>query len=160
MRASWTAAVLAGLMLTGAANAEPVQLGSLTIERAWARETAPSQKNGAVYLTVRNDGATPDRLLAASAELAERTELHESAFDAQGVARMRPVPAVDLPPAGEARLQPGGSHIMLVGLKAPLQGGSTFPLLLRFEQAGETRIEVTVESMRGSTRPAHQHGNH
>jgi copper(I)-binding protein len=59
---------------------------------------------------------------------------------------MREVPAIEIPAGGKVALTPGGLHIMLVGLKAPLATGRSFPLVLRFEKAGEVKVEVKVES--------------
>jgi periplasmic copper chaperone A len=59
---------------------------------------------------------------------------------------MREVDAIDVPAGGKVKLEPGGLHIMLVGLKAPLAAGSSFPLTLKFEKAGELKVEVKVES--------------
>jgi copper(I)-binding protein len=59
--------------------------------------------------------------------------------------KMRPLPAVDIKAGGQAELKPGGMHIMLVGLAAPLKEGQTFPLTLTFEKAGKVEVTVTVE---------------
>ncbi|MCU0274542.1 MAG: copper chaperone PCu(A)C, partial [Acidimicrobiales bacterium] len=57
---------------------------------------------------------------------------------------MRPVDGIDLP-AGEAvALEPGGLHVMLLDLPAPLEIGQTYELTLTFEQAGEQTVTVEV----------------
>jgi copper(I)-binding protein len=63
------------------------------------------------------------------------------------VAKMWLVDAVDVPAGGTVALAPHGAHIMLVGLKAPLKAGQTFPLTLTFEKSGTVTVEVTVEPM-------------
>jgi copper(I)-binding protein len=63
------------------------------------------------------------------------------------VMKMRRVQAVEVPAKGSAALQPGGFHIMLVGLKHPLQEGERFPLTLTFETAGEITVEFAVEGV-------------
>ena len=136
--------------------------GELTVEHPWARATAGGQRNGAAYVVIRNGGPEPERLVAAHAAEARAVELHSHEISPDGVARMRPVEAIDIPPGGEARLEPGGLHIMLLGLAGPLVEGASFPLTLVFERRGEMEIEVQVESLRASGgHDAHDaHGGH
>ena len=81
-------------------------------------------------------------------------------IDAQGVGRMVPVQAVDVPSGAEAKLAPGGLHVMLIGLKQPLKEGQTFPLTLNFEHAGPVTVEVAIEKSAShgpATSMEHQH---
>ena len=157
MQRSCLVAVIGVLLAGGPGAAQPDHAATLRIEQPWARETAPAQVNGAAYLVVKNGGSATDRLLGVSAGVAERAELHSHTIDAQGIATMRPAPAFEVPAGGEARLQPGGTHIMLIGLKTPLVEGTSFPLSLRFERAGTLEVTVRVESMRGTGGAAHKH---
>jgi copper(I)-binding protein len=128
-----------------------VTLGDLVIENPWARESVT--KSGAAYLTVRNDGDQYDRLIGVSADVAEMAQIHESTMQ-DGVMKMRPVEAIEVPAHGEAVLEPGGFHIMLMGLKAPLKEGESFSLTLAFEKAGEIEVMTTIEDI------AHTGGGH
>jgi copper(I)-binding protein len=114
----------------------------------WARPTVAVQKTGAAYLTLHNAGETDDRLTGARSAVAEKVSLHESSIDAAGIARMRPVAAIDAPAGGMVELTPGGVHLMLEALREPLEKGSSFPLTLVFEKAGEVTVEVRVEDRR------------
>jgi len=60
------------------------------------------------------------------------------------VMKMREVEAIELPAGKTVELKPGGLHIMLMGLKAPLKAGSSVPLTLKFEKAGEVSVKLTV----------------
>ena len=142
MRTLLTATAVA-MLLGGAVAAHEFKAGSITIEHPWARPAAKG--NGAAYFGLENDGATADRLIGVSTDIAGSAELHSSAVDAQGMASMRPVQGVDLPPGGHAQFAPGGLHVMLVGLREPLVAGQSFPLTLRFEQAGDVIVTVAVE---------------
>jgi periplasmic copper chaperone A len=133
------ALVLPALLATLPAFAED----ALEVQAPWARATAGRAPNGAAYLTIVNPGAVPDRLLAASAPVARMVELHTHLMDG-GVMRMRPVSAVEVNPGEPAVLRPGGMHVMLMGLIEPLREGTTFPLTLRFERAGEMTVAVRV----------------
>ncbi len=109
---------------------------------AWARATAPGQRAGAIYLTIDNRGG-PDRLTGVATEQAGMAMIHASGNEG-GVSRMRMVNAVDLPADGRFELRPGGTHVMLDGLAAPLIEGNRFPLTLRFARSGVRQVEVAV----------------
>ena len=135
-------------LLPAAALAGETKAGDLTIVDPWARATIGSQKVGAAYVTIRNRGTTADRLVGAQTGVAENAALHTSTVTTEGVAEMRPVDSVEVPPGGEAKLAPRGTHIMLMGLKAPLVAGKSFPLTLEFERAGAVEVEAQVQGGR------------
>ncbi|MFZ0693127.1 MAG: copper chaperone PCu(A)C [Alphaproteobacteria bacterium] len=116
---------------------------SIRIDHAWSRP-ADAWANGVVYFTVINDGATEDRLLSVSTAVADKAELHVTLND-NGVMKMRPVASVEMKAHGSTPLAPGGTHVMLIGLKQALQAGATFPLSLTFEKAGTIETTVVVE---------------
>ncbi len=138
------------------------EAAGIRVEEAWARATPGAAKVGAAYFTVDNHGATADRLLGASVapSVAERSEIHTHLMEG-GVMRMRPVQAVEVEPGAELVFQPGGLHIMLIGLKKPLRQGDVFALTLVFEKAGPVTVDVGVRAVgapgRGGHGPAHSH---
>lgn len=147
------AALALGAPLAGAQGAKH---GAIEIVHPWARATAPGQAAGGGFLEIRNGGAA-DRLLSARAAIADRVELHSMKMDGD-VMRMRQVDVIDLPPGATVALEPGGLHLMFMGLKQPLAPGSRFPLKLKFEKAGEVTVEIKVEaasSTSGKGRHAH-----
>jgi periplasmic copper chaperone A len=131
---------LAGL----GAHADDSKAGSLRIVQPWARATVAGQTAGGAFLRIENGGAA-DRLLSASAPVAGSVELHTMAMDGD-VMRMHAVPAIDLPAGKTVEFEPGGLHIMFIGLKAPLAEGATIPLRLKFEKAGEVQVTVKVQA--------------
>lgn len=133
-------------LLACPALAQDAKLGDLVVMAPWARATVGQVKTGAAYLTVVNHGAAADRLLAVSTPVAAQAALHGHAME-DGVMKMRPVEAIDLGPMQSTALQPGGHHVMLMGLESPLVEGATFPLTLTFETAGSVEVEVTVQSI-------------
>ena len=133
------------LMAAATAWAHDATLGPISITHPWSRATAKSQRTGVVYMELKNSGKTADELIAAASPAAEKVQLHTNIMSKDGVMMMRPVKAIAIPAGGEARLKPGGFHVMLIGLKAPLQAGSTIPLTLEFARAGSTQVEVEVE---------------
>lgn len=142
IRLSAVALLIAIFAIAPHARAHDYRQGDIVIDHPWARASAGNARTGAAYLALANDGAAPDRLLAAATPVAERAEVHTH-MDEDGVMKMRPVEALELAPGEEVTLAPGGLHIMLMGLTAPLVDGDSFPLTLTFERAGE--IVVTVE---------------
>lgn len=115
---------------------------AVAVSDAWARATAPGQ-GGAVYATIDNNGRTGDRLVSVTTDRALMAMIHEGGMD-NGVARMRMIDSLDIPAGTGAKLAPGGNHIMLEGLKAPLVAGDTFQVTMKFERSGEMAVPVSV----------------
>jgi copper(I)-binding protein len=139
------------LLATPARAHHDTKIGSIVIGHPWAR-AALAGANGAAYMTLRNTGRDADRLLAASTPVARTVELHTHIRDGE-VMRMRPVADIPIPPGETVRLRPGGLHVMLIGLTEPLRQGTTVPLTLRFERAGETTVQLEIQAVgaRGHT---------
>lgn len=143
------AATLAVLSLP--AQAEDVTAGSLKISSAWARATPKGASIGGAYLTVTNTGSEPDRLIGGSTDVAKSFELHQMSMQ-NGVMKMRPVEGgLEIKPGQTVKLDPGGYHVMLVGLKEPLAQGSHFKATLEFAKAGKVDIDFTVAGIGAKT---------
>ncbi len=135
------------------------KVGNIKIEQAWARATPGKVPNGAAYLTLSAEGEETDRLIAVASPVAKRVELHTHLME-EGVMKMRRIKAIEVAPGSPSVLKPGGHHVMLMGLQAPLKQGEKFPLTLTFERAGSVEVMVTVEKI-GATEPAaHDHSGH
>jgi hypothetical protein len=149
--------------LTAVTFATAADAGDIAVVDAWARASAGPARAAAAFLKVENKGATADRLLAASATIADRVELHTH-IQSGDVMQMRPVENIDVAPNGLTELKPGGLHVMFLGLRAPLVEGTSFPLTLTFEKAGATTVEVRVVAAgamgpgAGNGHPPHRHG--
>lgn len=138
-----SARALSGLVLL-AVSALAMAGAPPSVSGAWARATPPGVSVGAAYLTITG-GSANDRLVGASSDRASMVQLH-TIEESNGVAAMRQVDGVPIPAGGQVVLAPGGTHIMLMGLKGPLVAGETFPVQLRFEHAGEQVVQVTVRA--------------
>lgn len=138
---------LLALLLAAPAMADPVTLGDLTIDGAFARATLPNAPVAGGFLTIANDGATDDMLTAVASPAAARTELHKMAMDGD-VMRMRALTDGLAIPAGETvTLAPGGLHIMFTDLTGPLREGETVPVTLTFAQAGTVEVSLRVSAV-------------
>lgn len=114
--------------------------GQITVSDA--RVPVPAGPNGAAYMTLTGDGAA-DRLVGAETTIAERVELHESSMR-EGAMSMRQVDGVDIPAGGDAVLEPGGFHLMLVGVDRDLAVGDTVDITLTFERTGDQTVSADV----------------
>ena len=114
---------------------------ALEIRDVWARDTIGRTANAAVFMTIGS--ATPDRLVGASTPIAQRTDLMTFVGGSSAM-EMTYVPGIEIPAGKPVSLNPTGLHVWLEGLKQPLQAGRTFPLSLKFQNAGERRVVVTV----------------
>ena len=134
----------AGLQACPATRHE-YELGALTISHPWSRPTAAGMPMGVAYLAIANHGKSADALIAASSPAAARVEIHQTSL-VDGVARMRPLTEVPIAAGASVKLEPGGIHLMLVDLKAPLTPGKAMPLTLEFRDAGRISVNLDVES--------------
>lgn len=147
-------AVIGGL--AGLARAEPMAtVGAITVHDAWARASIGQAGTSAVYLTLEARGDQGDRLVAAASPLAASAALHTHLVEG-GVAKMRPVAAIEVAPGAPTVLEPGGLHIMLSGLNEKLVEGDTLPLSLTFEHSGTIELEVPIRGLGGGM----SHGAH
>ena len=152
---------LAALVLGAAAcaaQAQSSQAGAIAIGHPYARATAEGQRNGGGYLSLDNRGAQADRLTAVRTDAAQAVELHEMAMEGD-VMRMRRLDAIEVPAGRTVVLKPGGLHLMLVGLKAPLKAGARVPLTLTFARAGEVEVVLNVEAAGTAAAPAADHAH-
>ena len=151
-----TALTLATLV----ASAHSYKVGSIDIDHPSTRPTVAGQPVGGGFMTLVNKGAA-DRLLSATTAVAASVQMHSMSMDGN-VMKMRQVDAIELPSGQTVELKPGSWHLMLMGLKAPLKAGDTFPMTLRFEKAGEVVVKVKVESpepakAQPQREPQHEH---
>lgn len=144
-KTSLAAGVLAALTLPATAFADAA------LDDIYARATPPNARNGAAYATISSvDG---DRLIAVATEAAGMVQIHDTSME-DGVAKMREIEGgLEIPAGGSVTLQPGGKHIMLMGLTGPLVEGEELKLILTFEKAGEVKATAPIRKLGG-----HGHG--
>lgn len=125
--------------------------GELAIRGPWIRpvvlvpgDTVPV--NSAAYFVVENRGSEPDRLLEVRSGVARRVELHRSVVE-EGMARMRPADSVVVEGGGRTILEPGGLHVMLMGVTEAISAGDTVELVLDFRHAGEVTVAAPARQL-------------
>ncbi|MEN6541547.1 copper chaperone PCu(A)C [Parvibaculum sp.] len=132
-----------GVFAAPAAFAHAYKAGALDIHHPWARPT--TGQTGAVYFVLKNGGTTDDALLRVETDVADKAQIHTMTMDGT-VMRMRELDKLDIPAGKTVAVAPGGIHVMLIGLKAPLKSGDKFPMKLVFEKAGSVEVSVYVQT--------------
>jgi len=142
------------LLLATSAAVPAIAQSAPKVEDAWARPTVAGQAGGGGFLKITSP--TADRLISASAAVSKTVELHTMQMDGD-VMRMREIPAIEIPAGQTVELRPGGLHVMFIGLTQTLENGASFPLTLRFEKAGEVKVEVQVRNQGPASMTMHKH---
>ncbi len=151
----------AGAIATGTcAYAQSGAGPRVKVENAWARASVAGQSASGAFmkLTAREKM----RLVGVSSPAAGVAEVHEMKMDGS-VMRMRPVAGIDLPARTAVELKPGGYHVMLMDLKAPLVAGTTVPVTFKFQDAKGADVGLTVDvpvSLAAPGAAAQSHGDH
>lgn len=122
---------------------EEYRISNVVVTDPWARGSIPKVPNGTAYMTISVEGSESDWLIKVTTPLAKKAAIHTNIMES-GVIKMREIKAAEVIPGKPTTLQPGGLHIMLIGLNRRLSVGETFPLTLYFQKAGHGDIEVVV----------------
>ncbi|WP_338721814.1 copper chaperone PCu(A)C [Devosia sp. XK-2] len=137
-------AALALFASASTAFAHDITFGALELNAPFARATLPNAPVGGGFLTIVNTGDTDDRLVSVAADFAKQAQIHEMAMEGD-VMKMRPLTDGLVIPAGETViLQPGGNHLMFMGLTQALVEGETVPVTLTFEKAGSVVVDLHI----------------
>ena len=134
------------------AMAKDYKVGSIEISTPWSRTTPKGAQTGVGYMSIKNNGTTPDRLIGGSIEVADHFQLHSMAIE-NGIAKMRELSDIEIKPGQTIEFKPSGSHVMFVNLKRPLSKGEHVSGTLVFERAGKVNVEYSVESIGAQTGP-------
>lgn len=149
-------ALALGMLAVAPAVAGDARQGDIQVTTAWARATPPRPPVGGAYLTVTNTGSQSDVLVGAESDVAKSVELHAHMKDGE-VMRMAALSSIEVRPGQTVTFAPGGLHVMLIGLKAPLKEGTSFPLTLDFATAGKLTVTVDVKKI-GAVGPGEKAG--
>lgn len=152
--------VLCALALT-ACTPPAASRGAAQSSIAVSEAYIPQPPNGAAvaggYLTITNEAGEADSLIGAASPRAGRVELHEMRMDG-AMMMMRRVDAITVPARGETRLAPGGYHLMIFDMPAPIVAGERVPVTLTFAHAGAILVEMDVRAQGAGHGGGHEHG--
>ena len=146
MRMLLMATTVIACFINATAMATDYKVGSLEIGSPRSRATPKGSQTAIGYMTIKNNGTTPDRLIGGSVDVADHFELHVTTIE-NGIARMRELSDIEIKPGQVVEFKPGGSHVMFVNLKHPLSKGEHIKGTLIFEHAGKAQIEYSVEGI-------------
>ena len=147
-----TAGIAIAFCISASAMAADYEAGSIEISSPWSRATPKGAQTAIGYMTIKNNGTTPDRLVGGSLDAASRFELHAMTME-NGIAKMRELKDAEINPGQTIDFKPGGSHVMFVNLKHPLTKGDRVKGTLIFERAGTVQIEYNVEGIGAQRAP-------
>ncbi|MDH4286184.1 MAG: copper chaperone PCu(A)C [Gallionella sp.] len=120
-----------------------VYADDIKVEGAWARASAPGQKEAMVYMSVTSkQNAT---IVGGSSKASKAVEMHNMEHKG-GMMKMYEVKSISLPSNERLEMQLHGYHLVLSGLKAPLKAGATVPLTLDVEMANKRIVKVEVKA--------------
>jgi copper(I)-binding protein len=148
------------LALASPAIAHEYTIGSLEIDHPNIPAAIGQAPTAAGFLKITNTGSEPDALIAATADFATRTEIHESSVDASGVATMTHIERIEIPAGATVTLEHGGFHVMFMDVKDPPTEGMMLPVTLTFEKAGSIEVEFMVEPRGAHGESSDGHGAH
>ena len=123
-------------VLAGAAD-------NVSVQDPYVRLAPPNALATGAFMVIKNNGDQGVKVLKADNPVSRVTELHTHINDG-GVMKMRPVPAIDIKAKGEAVLKPGGLHVMLIDLKAPMKEGDSVPITLTFDDGSSKQVDAKV----------------
>ena len=122
--------------------------GALALEDGWVKAATAGMT--AMFGTLRNPTDHPVTVTGGNSPAAAAVELHETTKSAEGAMQMQPKPGgFTVPAGGELVLQPGGEHVMLMGLTTPLESGTTATVTLATSD-GDIVLTVPVRSFAGA----------
>lgn len=131
----------AGLLLSSGALAGAAD--QVSVDQPYVRQAPPNALATGAFMVIRNAGDVDVKVVKADNPASTATELHTH-LNEGGVMKMRPVESIAIKAKGETVLQPGGLHVMLIGLKAPLKEGDTVPVTLTFDDGSSKEVSARV----------------
>lgn len=131
-------------VLAGAAD-------NVSVQDPYVRLAPPNAAATAAFMVIRNTGDKDVKVVKADNPVSKATELHTH-LNEGGVMKMRPVPAIEIKAKGEAVLKPGGLHVMMIDLKAPMNEGDSVPITLTFDDGSSKQVDAKV--LRATAAPA------
>ena len=131
-------------VLAGAAD-------NVSVQDPYVRLAPPNAAATGAFMVIRNTGDKDVKVVKADNPVSKATELHTH-LNEGGVMKMRPVQAIEIKAKGEAVLKPGGLHVMMIDLKAPLKEGDSVPITLTFDDGSSKQVDAKV--VKATTAPA------
>ncbi|MDP2795802.1 MAG: copper chaperone PCu(A)C [Sulfurisoma sp.] len=117
---------------------------SISVVDPYVRQAPPGAMATGAFMIIKNSGAKDVKVVKADNPASKLTELHTH-LNEGGVMKMRPVKDITVKAKGEAVLKPGGLHVMLIEMKAPMKEGDIIPITLTFDDGSSKKVDVPVK---------------
>ncbi len=121
------------------------------------RAVPEGQMNSAAFMILKNAGPSDHAVVAAQSPVAKVVELHTHVNEG-GMMKMRQIEKIEIKSGSEAVLQPGGLHVMLMGLKQQIKDGDVVPVTLKFEDGSKMELTAPAKKMQMMMKQ-HQHNS-
>ena len=132
------------------------QNSPIEVTNAWVRTVgrmgamnsnmSNSGSSTALFMTIKNNSNTADKLLKVESDIVQIAQIHLSEMDMNGVSSMHEMNGIEIPAGGTVELKPGSYHVMLMGLQHDLKEGDKVTFTLTFQNAGTVVIEAPVKT--------------
>jgi hypothetical protein len=116
---------------------------AVTVVDPYVRLAPPGAMATGAFMVLKNGGDKDVKVVKAENSASKVTELHTH-LNEGGVMKMRQVPSIDIKAKGEAALQPGGLHVMMIDLKGPMKEGDKVAITLGFDDGSSKTVEAPV----------------
>ena len=146
--------LLASLMVSAGALAAAADM--VTVDEPYVRLAPPNAPATGAFMVIKNAGDKDVKVVKADNPASKVTELHTH-LNENGVMKMRPVAAIDVKSKGEAVLKPGGLHVMMINLNAPMKEGDVVPITLTFDDGSSKKVDAKVVRPMAAGMPAMDH---
>jgi len=128
----------------------------IEVNEPWIREAPPTATVMAAYMNIKNTSDKDLALVSAECDYYETIELHSTIMDGD-MARMVKQEKLNLPKGEVVSLQPGGLHIMLIGVKQRPVAGDSVKIVLNFSDETQKEIMAKVKKITGAMPMKHHH---
>lgn len=153
---NFTSTFLTACLTIMSLNAFANDASVIDIDHAYIREVPPGAMATGSFLTLKNNSGQEVRLVGAASDVAKKVELHTHIND-NGVMKMRQIKYISVAAHQETKLQPGGLHIMFIGLQKELKEGQTIPMTLKFKDGSQKSLTIPVKSVMNPMNNMHHH---
>ena len=152
LRAAWRAsalvAVAAVLSACGSSTVTTTSAApAITARDPWVKTAASGMT--AAFVTLENSSSNADVLVSASTSVAGMVQLHEMVMQDGQMVMQEKKDGIAVPAKGDAVLEPGGNHIMLMDLKSPITAGEKVAITLTFKSGATLQIEAAARDYDG-----------
>jgi len=115
----------------------------ICVDQAWTRATPGGSREAALYFSIANNSGSDEKLVGVSTAAASLAMIHRTTITDRLV-QMVIVGDVTIPAHGRVLFSPGGYHVMVTGLKAPLKEGTVVPADLSFASGRTLEVDIPV----------------